>query len=131
MTPDYFGKLQRMVAGTLDAGDFGHLDHVGVAYEALARHDFFDAAGVMASGIRNLAERAGVPDKFHATITWAFLSLIAERMRTTEHDGAADFIDRNPDIGSGGALAPWYSQQRLKSDLARSIVLLPDVPQSP
>ena len=130
MTPDYFGKLQRLVAGTLDAGEFGHLDHVGVAYEALARHDFFDAAGVMASGIRNLAERAGVPDKFHATITWAFLSLIAERMRTTEHESAADFIDRNPDIGSGSALASWYSDRRLKSDLARSIVLLPDVPQT-
>ena len=130
MAPDYFGKLQRMVAGTLDPGEFGHLDHVGVAYEALARHEFYDAAGIIASGIRNLAERAGAPDKFHATITWAFLSLIAERMQTTEHDSAADFIRRNPDIGNGSALAPWYTDQRLKSDLARSIALLPDIPQS-
>lgn len=128
MSPDYFGKLRALGAGTLDPGDFSHLDHIGVAYEALSRHDFFEAASGVAAGIRGLAERAGASDKFNATITWAYLSLIAERMRTTEHSGAVDFIMRNPDIVGPGALAPWYSKQRLTSDLARSTVLLPDQP---
>ena len=126
MNASYFGKLERLISGTLDPGDFGHLDHVGVTYEALARHEFFDAAYRVSSALRALAERAGVPEKFNATMTWAYLSLIAERMRTTEHRNAADFIDRNPDIVDRAALEPWYSPQRLKSDLARSIVLLPD-----
>ena len=50
-------------------------------------------------------DRAGVPDKFNATMTWAYMSLIAERMRTTEHQSAEEFIDRNPDIASSAALA--------------------------
>ena len=126
MNADYFGKLQRLISGTLDPVEFRHLDHIGVTYEALARHEFFDAAYRMSSALRALAERAGVPEKFNATMTWAYMSLIAERMRTTEHRNAAEFIDRNPDIASSAALEPWYSQHRLKSDLARSTVLLPD-----
>ncbi len=126
MTASYFGKLERLMSGTLDPGDFGHLDHVGATYEALARHEFFDAAYRVSSALRALAERGGVPEKFNATMTWAYMSLIAERMRTTEHRDAADFIEHNPDIAGRAVLEPWYSQQRLKSDLARSIALLPD-----
>ncbi len=126
MSDDYFAKLRRLSAGTLDPSEFRHLDHIGVAYEALSRHDFFEAASAVATGIRALAEKAGAPHKFNATVTWAYLSLISERMRTTEHRSADDFIERNPDIAARGALAPWYSSKRLASDLARSTVLLPD-----
>ena len=126
MSSSYFGKLQALTAGTLDPVEFRHLEHIGVAYEALSRHDFFEAASCLAAGIRGLAEKAGAPDKFNATITFAYLSLIAERMRVTEHRDAEDFIQRNPDITGPGALAPWYSKQRLTSDIARSTVLLPD-----
>lgn len=126
MDDSYLGKLQRLMSGTLDPAEFRHMDHIGVTYEALARHEFFDAAYRVSSALRALAERAGVPDKFNATMTWAYMSLIAERMRTTEHQSAEEFIDRNPDIACSAALAPWYSQQRLKSELARSTVLLPD-----
>lgn len=128
MTPDHGRTLRSLMDGTLAPADFGHRDHVGVAYEALRQGDFFDAACRVASGIRSLTERAGVPGKFNATITWAFLSLIAERMGTTEHTDAEDFIRRNPDLGNGSALSPWYSRARLTSDLARSVALLPDRP---
>lgn len=122
----YHDKLKRLIAGTLDAGGFTHLDHVGVAYEALARHDFFHAAAHIASGLRKMAERAGAPEKFNATITWAFMSLIAERMAAKEYWGAEDFIARNHDLGRRTALTPWYSPTRLKSASARSVALLPD-----
>ncbi len=128
MTPDYRQALRDLTCGTLDPADFSHRHHIGVAYEALQQGDFFDAARQVAAGIRALTERAGVPDKFNTTVTWAFLSLIAERMRTTAHADAADFIRRNPDLGSGAALDPWYSKPRLSSALARSIALLPDKP---
>lgn len=129
MRPDYFRKLQKLSSGTLDPREFRHLDHIGVAYEALSRHDFFEAAFELASGIRRLAARAGAPDAFNATMTWAYLSLIAERMQTTEHRGAEDFIERNPDIADWAVLASLYSKRRLTSDLARSTVLLPDHPR--
>ncbi len=128
MKPDYFRKLQRLCSGTLDPCEFRHLDHIGVAYEALSRHDFFEAASELAAGIRRLAAKAGARGAFNATLTWAYLSLIAERMQTTEHRSAEDFIERNPDIADRAVLAAFYSRQRLTSDLARSTVLLPDHP---
>ena len=130
MTPDYRRMLRDLADGTLDPAGFSHRHHIGIAYEALRSGDFFDAAHKVAAGIRALTERAGMPDKFNATVTWAFLSLIAERMRTTSHADADDFIRRNPDLGSATALIPWYSKHRLASELARSVALLPDKPVS-
>ncbi len=123
---DYFDKLQQLRAGTLDPKDFAHSDHVGVAYEALARHDYVEAVGIISRGIRALAAAAGDASKFNATITVAFMSLIAERMQTSPHDNAADFLGRNADLTQPAALAPWYSRERIASPMARSIALLPD-----
>ena len=128
MPTDYGAMLRDLTSGTLSPDGFDHTDHVGVAFEALSRSDFFSAAAQIASGLRALAQRAGVPDKFNATVTWAFLSLIAERMGCSDHRDAADFIRRNPDLTERGALCLPYSAERLSSDLARSVALLPDQP---
>ena len=116
-------------ARELDPGAFPHRDHVGVAYEMLRSYDFMEASARYAEGLRVLAARAGAPDKFNATITLAFLSLIAERMRTTEHADYDGFIVRNPDLLSKDVLQKWYAPARLRSDLARSVFLLPDPPR--
>ncbi|WP_108882345.1 hypothetical protein [Anderseniella sp. Alg231-50] len=123
---DYFDKLQRLRAGTLAPKDFSHTDHVGVAYEALMRHDYVEAVGIISRGIKTLAAAAGDTSKFNATITMAFVSLIAERMQASAHDNAADFLTRNADLTGPDVLAPWYSRERITSPLARSIALLPD-----
>ena len=116
-------------AGALDPAAFLHRDHVAVACDMLLRYDFLEATARYAAGLRSLAATAGVPEKFNATITLAFLSLIAERMRTTEHADYDDFIARNRDLLSKDLLGEWYSPERLRSDLARRVFLLPDVPR--
>ncbi len=123
---DYFDKLLQLRAGTLDPKDFTHADHVGVTYETLARHDYVEAVSIISGGIRNLAAAAGDTSKFNATITVAFISLIAERMQTSVHEGAADFLRRNADLTGPAVLARWYSRERMTSPMARSIALLPD-----
>ncbi|MEM7635982.1 MAG: hypothetical protein AAF299_15560 [Pseudomonadota bacterium] len=123
---DYFDKLQRLREGTLAPKDFAHTDHVGVAYEVLARHDYVEAVGIISHGIKTLAAAAGDATKFNTTITVAFVSLIAERMQTSAHDNATDFLARNADLTGPSALAPWYTRERITSPLARSIALLPD-----
>lgn len=114
-------------AGDIEPGAFKHLDHIGVAYEMLRREDFVRAAARYASGIHQLATSAGVPEKYNVTITMAFLSLIAERMRTTPHDGYADFIAQNQDLLEKDVLGTWYSPERIQSALARSVFLMPDI----
>lgn len=109
----------------LDNSTFGHAQHVEVAFGLLKKYDFIDAASTYAKGIQAIAWKAGAPKKFNLTITYAFMSLIAERMMSS-HQGFDDFAAQNPDLMSKGILARWYAPDRLHSDTARSVFLLPD-----
>lgn len=126
MSVDHALLLQRLRDGTLDPAEFDHAAHVGVAYEALSRYEFFAALAMLADGLRDLARRAGVEDKFNATVTFAFTSLIAERMQQSPAADAERFLQDNPDLLERGVLAPWYSSQRLQQGMARRLAVLPD-----
>ncbi|MCV2873785.1 hypothetical protein OEZ71_15915 [Defluviimonas sp. WL0050] len=117
--------LAALEAGTLDAARFTHRDHVLTAWEVLRQDEFFAAAHRYASAIRRLAVSAGVPGKFSATVTFAFLSLIAERMATSP-DSAKEFLADNPDLLWPDVLTQLYSAERLETDLGRRVALLPD-----
>lgn len=119
-------RVRAFKTGEINPAGFGHLDHVRVAYELLNRQDFFDAASDYAAGIRCIAVKAGVPEKYNATITLAYLSLIAERMGCAAHVDCDDFVTRNPDLLTMETLGRLYSTERLQSDLARTRFLLPD-----
>jgi len=118
--------LQSFEACTIDASLFDHTAHIRVAYEMLNQYDFLKASYKYAEGIYNLAKRVGAPTKFNATITLSFLSLIAERMEVTPHINFEDFLEQHPDLTSKHILNKWYSSERLQSDLARSVFLMPD-----
>ena len=120
-------KLDALIAGRLEPQEFSHADHLGVAYAALDRLDFFTAYGVLSDGLRALATRAGVPEKFSATITFAFLSEIAERKANGSFGDASAFVVANPDLAEKGFLTRRYSEARLASPLAREIPLMPDL----
>ncbi|MGI9395570.1 MAG: hypothetical protein ACR2OY_13050 [Boseongicola sp.] len=78
-----------------------------------------------ASGLISLTERAGVPEKFNATITMASMSLIAERAATGEYTDAEAFLSANYDLLSKAFFTRQYDPDRLSSALARSVPLLP------
>lgn len=121
MTP----TLEALDAGRLDPAGFRHRDHIALGYEALRQDDFFTASARIARGLRELAEKAGVPEKFNATITHAFMSLIAERMR--EGETVEAFVARNRDLVNGAALRSRYSAERLGEWRARRVALMPDI----
>ncbi len=91
----------------------------------LGKYDFVDAVARYAHNIKTIAARAGAPGKFNTTITVAFLSLIAERMGSGKYADYGDFISQNQDLESKGLLRRWYPSERLQSDLARKVFLLP------
>ncbi|PCJ07412.1 MAG: hypothetical protein COB16_10945 [Rhodobacteraceae bacterium] len=124
----YAQQLDQLIDGSLDNTSFGHINHIGVAFEALKREGFFDALATVANGITAAANRAGTPDKFNATITMAYMSDIAERMEAGAYRDADSFIAANPDLLSGSVLAR-YSKGRALSAQARRIALLPDLAQ--
>ncbi|USG60197.1 hypothetical protein NBZ79_13525 [Sneathiella marina] len=112
-------------AHELDNATFRHADHVRVAHDLLCKYDFTDAVAIYAKGIKTLAAKAGAPQKFNTTITYAFMSLIAERMATAGTSDFDSFVSENPDLMSKNALGNLYTSDRLQSDLARRIFLLP------
>ncbi|WP_282607326.1 hypothetical protein [Pelagibius sp. Alg239-R121] len=126
MSKSYSELTQSFERRSIDPSIFRHGDHVGVAYEMLCKYDFMDATMKYGECLNMIATKAGAAKKFNTTITVAFMSLIAERMKKSEHTGYEDFITQNQDLLSKDVLKQWYSAERLKSDLARSVFLMPD-----
>ena len=134
---EQFAFSERFERQEIPAQDFGHREHVQAAYELLQKYDFIEATAKYAKTIRSMATAAGAPEKFNVTITVAFMGLIAEKM--DEVDNA--FYSANPDLSgspgalsaerisscpsthmqtrilSGNALAPWYSAERISSEV--------------
>lgn len=120
----YSDLTRSFEAHEIDNTTFHHDQHIIVAFELFTKYDFIDATAIYAKGIRTLATNAGAPQKFNATITYAFMSLIAERMEQSERASFEDFKSRNPDLLSKNALEKWYSPEQLNTDAARKIFLM-------
>jgi hypothetical protein len=125
MTSD-LSLTESFLEGTLDLTTFRHADHLHVGFELLRAHDFSTAAHLFGGGLKALAIRAGRPDAYHQTITLAFLALIAERAAGDTHADFDAFAGTNPDLLDKTALKRWYSPERLNSEIARRVFLLPE-----
>lgn len=112
-------------AGRADPATFSHREHVRMSYELLERYTFPEALFRLAKGLRQIATSAGVPEKYHETITVAFLALIAERRLDGGFAGWEDFAAQNPDLLQKELLAKIYPPNVLASALARETFLLP------
>ena len=103
-------QLRSFLDGTLDPATFDHGAHVRMARAVLAGHDFLEAAYIYDRSLRRISARAGDDSKRSVTKTLAFLSIIAE-------------TGLRPD---SGALAKWYSPERLEDPAAGDRFLMPD-----
>lgn len=125
MTFEYSELLAEFEALEVNPAEFGHQQHVQVAYEMLHKYNFLDACAKYAKTINTIATNAGAPEKFNVTITFAFLSLIAERVHTTKPSNFEEFSAQNEDLFSKAVLDKWYSSEQLESEFARTHFLLP------
>ncbi len=119
--------LDQFLRGEVDPRGFSHAEHVRMAFEMLGRYDFAQAALHFSQALRVMTQRVGKPEKFHQTLTIAFLALIAERRHARDYEDFAAFAAANPDLMTRSALDRWYSPQRLGSELARLTFILPDL----
>ncbi len=115
--------------GATPAEAFHHADHVRLAFEYLRRYSALEALRRFSDALRRFAAANGQAQRYHETITWAYLLLIRERIaRAGGAETWEEFAERNPDllIWSGGVLTTLYRQETLDSDLARRTFVLPD-----
>ena len=113
-------------AGDIDADRFGHQGHMYVAWLYVRRYGAVDAITRFDAALRRLTQQLGVPGKYHATMTWFFVLLIAERF--DGRDGWNTFCNKNADLmtDSKKTLARYYSKDLLFSKIARERFVLPD-----
>jgi hypothetical protein len=114
---------------TLAAGDFHHADHLRLAWIYLRDYPLLDAVSRFTTSLKRFAAHHGAAEKYHETITWAYLLLIYERMQRA---GApcewerfcvdnGDLFARRPSI-----LERYYAPGTLSSKIARTSFVLPD-----
>lgn len=122
--------VARFEALAIPPAAFRHREHVRLACAVLRGADFGDAAVWFRRTLRRFTAAAGAPGKYHETLTWAYLAVVAQRMAC---DPAAttsqQLIARHPDLVDhlGGAVARYYDVAAITaSPLARAVFVLPE-----
>jgi hypothetical protein len=97
--------LDDFEAGRIDGPAFPHERHVRVAWGLSQRYAHDEALARLSEGIRDIAERAGVPGKHHETMTRAWFELVAQ----------AESLDMHRELLDRSLLARYYSPERLEA----------------
>ena len=121
--------IKQFEGGATPADSFHHADHVRLAFEYLRRYPALEALGRFSEALKRFAAAQGKAQRYHETITWAYLLLIRERLaRAGPAQTWEEFVERNLDllVWKGGVLRTLYRQETLDSDLARHTFVLPD-----
>lgn len=111
---------------TLATTAFHHADHIRLAWIYLREHPLLPAIDRFTTSLQRFATHNGVPGLYHATITWAYLLLIHERM-----NGEASFEDfraANEELFTWkpSVLSRYYLPATLASERARRGFVMPD-----
>lgn len=125
MTDDEF--LAALEDTLLPDAAFRHRDHLRAAYLYLRRDGFTQTVPGMSAALRRFAASRGKAERYHETVTIAFVALINERLASSGDPGSFDaFIARHPEIAERDLLTRYYRPETLASEnVRRSFVLEP------
>ena len=118
MTDDQF--LAAFENCSLRGEHFHHADHVRMGFLYLCRFPALEALRRFSAALMNFAAANGKPDRYHETITWAFLLLIRERVaRWCQQSGRQpswdEFARDNSDLldWKGNILRQYYRDEKM------------------
>lgn len=110
----------------LPASEFRHAAHLRAAYLYLQQADFVGALKRIRRALRNYATHLGKPDRYHETITVAYVALIQQHICERGNGGGwVTFARDNSELFDPGLLRQYYPEAQLNSDIARRVFLLP------
>jgi hypothetical protein len=110
------------------AGEFGHREHICLAFCAVRRYGMPDAVGKVCAWIRQLAAYQRAPQKYHHTVSRAWMEIVAHHVAADP--GCADFgvfADRYPALLDKRLLGRHYRSATLASARARHDWVEPDL----
>lgn len=107
---------------------FHHRDHIRLAWIYLRRHGEPEARRRIAAGIRKFASHHNKSEKYHETITLAWLRLVADAMgRVPQDAGFDELASLCPELLEKRTLERYYSSALLNSEAARTGWMEPDL----
>ncbi|BFU44019.1 hypothetical protein [Krasilnikovia sp. MM14-A1004] len=126
---DRFDTLMAEVMAHSDR--FGHRQHIHLTWLAVRRHGTSAAITLISDGIRRTARYAGAPQKYHATVSRAWVELVGHHAADGDDHDFDDFVDRNPALLDKRLLARHYRSSTLASATAKSGWVEPDLEPLP
>jgi len=109
--------------------EFTHEAHLRVGWIYVTRLPLGAACDTMARELLAWDIAYDLGDRYHETVTWAFMFIIHEKQLACAAKSFDEFLGANPDLmrKEPPFLAAYYKDETLASDLARQNFLLPDV----
>jgi len=121
-------ELVRVIENCTLESDFRHADHIRLAWIYLRMMPPPEAEERMASTLRRYSAHKGKPERYHHTMTLAWMRLVASAQRATpEISALGKFIAAHPHLANQKTLLGHYSQNVLDSDAARGGWVEPDL----
>ena len=119
--------LSDVLSGELPNGEFDHRAHLLVGWYLVRAKPLTDAIATMRRTLFLATRLAGEPEKFHETLTWLWMVVIAERCRRSSVDESfAQFLVSNEDLlDSRAVVLRYYDESIFSSATAREHFTLP------
>jgi len=118
--------------GKIGNADFKHFHHLHVAWVYLSEtKSTKDAVTRMRAPLRKFAASAGVPEKYHETMTAFWMRILSVLYDAAEKRSLQDWMTLNPELLAKNFPLAYYSSERLCSETARQLWVEPDVKPLP
>lgn len=124
-----FDELMGEVTATSER--FGHREHIHVTWLAVRRHGTRVAVDLVSEGLRKTARYAGVPQKYNATVSRAWVELVGHHALAEDIDDFHEFAAGNPALFDKRLLTRFYTPRTLAGAAARAGWVEPDLEPFP
>jgi hypothetical protein len=128
-SPAPFDALMAEVMAT--ATRFGHREHVHLTWLAVRRHGIAAAVGLVSDGIQRTGRYAGAPQKYHATVSRAWVELVGHHAAERGEADFAAFADHHVALLDKRLLSRFYRSATLASPAAKTGWVEPDLAPFP
>jgi hypothetical protein len=108
-------------------GQFGHREHLRLAWRELREHERGVALTRIEAAIRHVAEAHGASGKYHRTMTEAWAALVGYHLAEEPSLGFDAFLERFPGLMDGRLLQRHFSPELLATPAARATWVDPDL----
>jgi hypothetical protein len=113
------------------AARFGHREHVHLTWLAVRRCGVPDAIVLVSNGIQRTARYAGAPQKYHVTMSRAWVELVGYHVAESGESDFPAFAGHHPALLDKRLLTRFYRTPTLASARARTGWVEPDLAPFP